>query len=63
MRVPRSGVRYTAELEAELARIANLIAPDAWEAMDGDQQAAAIAVYRAQQQIEAVIAHERSKKT
>lgn len=53
--LPRSGVSYSPELEAELARQWNHIGPYDWEALDGDQQARYIAVYRVHFQIEGVV--------
>lgn len=54
--LPRSGVSYSTELEAELARQWHHIGPAEWEAMDGDQQARYIAVHRVYHQIEGVVA-------
>lgn len=60
--VPRSGASYEFAMQCELARVWSGETISEWDVLDGDTQARIIAAYQAHMQLEAVIAHDISKK-
>lgn len=60
--VPRSGASYEFAMQCELARVWSGETVNEWDVLDGDTQARIIATYQAHMQLEAVIAHDSSKK-
>lgn len=61
-RTPRSGLSYAPQLDWALAAQWWHYELEAFYALDGDEQAYLVAVYRAKHQMDAVVAHEQYKE-
>lgn len=60
--MPRSGLRYAAEMEWRLAAQWAHYRYEDWQMLDGELQSAHVAAYRVAKQAEAVLAHEGARE-